>query len=220
MKIKEKAKARVLRERGYSINEIHQKLKVSKSSISTWVHDIELDNVAKARIKGLAADALLKSNITHQRQTLEKLKVAHDYGKSVLINSPTAKGYKSILCALIYFCEGNKSPKDVAFSNSDPNLVKTFLHLFRCSFELNESKFRVCVHLHTYHDELKQREFWSELTQIPLSQFMKTYHKANSGKYKKEGYAGCVQIRYYDAKIARKLLALANIFMEAIRVST
>lgn len=50
---------------------------------------------------------------------------------------------------------------------------------------LNESKFSVQVHLHSYHDMNTQLNVWSEATGIPRSQFIKPYLKKNSSLYKK-----------------------------------
>ncbi|MSR71498.1 MAG: helix-turn-helix domain-containing protein [Candidatus Taylorbacteria bacterium] len=213
MKTKEKRQAILLRAKGYSMREISILLKVCKSTASVWVRDVKLDNKAQQRIKKLSQIALYKTNTTQRNKTLEANEIACVYAKGILDSVRLTCEAKQVLCALMYWCEGTKAPKDVAFSNSDPNLVKTFLNLFRSGFEVDESKFRICVHLHSYHDEQKMRSFWSKITGIPVSQFMKTYHKSHSGKYKKEGYKGCVQIRYYDVRIARKLLAIASIFM-------
>ena len=92
--------------------------------------------------------------------------------------------------------------------------ITTFIFLFRNSFKLDESKFRVLMHLHKYHNEKTEKDFWSKITKIPQNQFNKTYLKQNSGKYKKEGYQGCIKIYYGDVSIARKLRSIAKMFME------
>ena len=116
---------------------------------------------------------------------------------------------------MIYWCEGNKSLRDsVFFTNSDPRLIANFLHLFRNSFDIDESKFRVCMHLHDYHNEEKQLNFWSDVTFIPKNQFFKSYKKLNTKKRIRDNYQGCIQVRYYDINIARKLQAVAKEFMD------
>ena len=47
-----------------------------------------------------------------------------------------------ILCALIYWCEGAKVKTGIAFTNSDPNLVRTFLHLLKTGFDIDEKNSR------------------------------------------------------------------------------
>ncbi|KKU79357.1 MAG: hypothetical protein UY04_C0011G0023 [Parcubacteria group bacterium GW2011_GWA2_47_7] len=111
-----------------------------------------------------------------------------------------------MLAALIYECEGGKSEKSsLEFTNSDPDLVRIFLRLLRESVSLDESKFRVVMHLHSYHDEAVEKNFWSKIIQIDKKQFLKTYQKHESGNAK-PGYRGCVQIKYFDVNIKRVLL--------------
>ena len=70
------------------------------------------------------------------------------------------------------------------------------------------------MHLHKYHDEKSQKDFWSKITNIPKEQFNKTYQKPSNGKYKKEGYQGCIKVYYGDVSIARKLQSVAKTLME------
>jgi hypothetical protein len=98
------------------------------------------------------------------------------------------------------------------FINSDPNLVHTFLSLLRRSFNIDENKFRVCIHLHDYHNELRQIKFWSKITDIPTGKFLKSFRKSNTGKRVRNNYNGCVSIRYHDVMVSRELLMTAQAF--------
>ena len=77
---------------------------------------------------------------------------------------------------------------------------------------LDEKKLRICLHLHEYHSEVRQKQFWSQVTAIPLNQFFKVYKKPHTGKRKKENYPGCVSVRYYDVDVAFALNALWRLF--------
>ena len=214
MKIIEQIKAKKLRGEGFSLSEISRRLGVSKSTASLWLKDVELSPDAEKKIKAKFTAGQLASHETKRRQTREKEDVARSLAIGVL-NHYSPNVYTSkIFCAVIYFCEGSKIIKDgIRFTNSDPLLIATFLKLFRSSFELKKEKFRVGVHLHNYHDKGTQLKFWSKIARIPLSQFIKPYIKNSSGLYKKEGYQGCVSIRYADSRIARELKAIALEFM-------
>src|SRR3989338_8142703 len=50
MKLVEKEKARVLRKKGYSINQIVKEAGLTKSSVSLWVRDIVLTKVQKNKL--------------------------------------------------------------------------------------------------------------------------------------------------------------------------
>ncbi len=214
MKLLEKNKAIFYRKKGFSIKEISDKLLVSKSTISLWVRDLELGENAKKILLNKSTLGQIKSQEAHRLATQLKREDATKFGIEIVNKYKKNKSNDLILCALIYNCEGAKSEHDlVSFTNSSPLLLKTFLKFFRSAFILNENKFRVCLHLHKYHNEKEQLSFWSKTLRIPLSQFSKVFIKPNSGLYKKDGYRGCVRIRYCDVSLARKLMAVANVFM-------
>jgi hypothetical protein len=102
----------------------------------------------------------------------------------------------------------------MAFTNSDPKLVKTFLKLLRNSFTLDEKRFHPCIHIHSYHSPKVQLDFWSKVTDIDKQQFIKPYRKANSGKRIREGCQGCIDVRYSSSDLARRLLAIAKAFLQ------
>lgn len=121
-----------------------------------------------------------------------------------------------MLCALIYWCEGAKlygNKGNFCFTNSDPMLVAAFLKLLRASFDIDESKFHPALHIHEYHNERAQLKFWSKVTSIPVGQFIRSYRKPESGITIRKGYQGCVQVRYYDKMVLRRILAIASEFL-------
>ncbi|MEI6864342.1 MAG: hypothetical protein WCK46_03220 [Candidatus Adlerbacteria bacterium] len=216
IKILEKKEASRLRKKGYSLGEISTKLNISKGTASLWLKHVLISSVGKSRIKERRAKGAANSRQAHLKQTTERLKEASLFaGKTLSVVAITPE-LSRISCALMYWCEGEKSKNDksLTFTNSDPLLVKSFLKNLRAGFPISEEKFRVCVHLHSYHNKDKQLLFWSKVTSIPLEQFVKPYQKMNSGKNIREGYAGCASIRYHDVKVARQVHALARAFLQ------
>ena len=211
-KISEKKEATRLRLRGRSLNEIATQLGISKASASVWLRDIQLSKRARQAIQKKRQKARQRSADTHHTQTRARLEESASLAKVMVADVHIDQRLSCVICALMYWCEGEKTKNDktLTFANSDPRLVATFLHLFRKSFDVDERKFRVCLHLHGYHKENKQIRFWSRVTGISTTQFLKTYHKSNTGKRTREGYAGCASIRYYDTRIARQIQALAR----------
>ena len=215
MKKELQMQARSLRLKGYSIKELHQMLGVSKSSISEWVRDVKLSKKAQARLIQNYTKGQIASQKSIQEKTKQKNLEANRFAFSIVEQVDPSCEMALLLCALIYQCEGSKNIRDsITFTNSDPYMIKTFLFLFRQGFVVDEKKFRVLMHLHRYHNEKTQKKFWSKIASIPIEQFNKTYLKPNNEKYKKEGYQGCIQIRYNDVVIGRKLQAIAKMFME------
>lgn len=215
MKLKEKEAAIRLRKRGYSINEIYKELGVSKSSVSLWTREIPLSQRARHRLeRNLTRGQLRSREVLHARGE-QRRKYARQIAQEIMSSFTATKAINQILCAMMYYCEGTKADHvGISFTNSSPFLVKTFLELLRDSFDLQETKFSVCLHLHAYHNEKRQKKFWSDTTNIPETQFMKSFRKKNTEKRIRENYPGCVNIRYYDVQLCRILNALALEYMK------
>jgi transcriptional regulator with XRE-family HTH domain len=202
-----------LRKRGYSLNEIHKKFGVSKSTLSSWTGDVILSSGAKLRLLKKIKLGQLVSAENKKRKTKEFSQLCLENSIYDVSNLSLDQNLAKIICSLIYYCEGAKNARyGVCFMNSDSELVKTFLELFRMSFNINENKFRICLHLHKYHNPQKQIKFWSKETHIPIGQFIKPYLKQNTAKRSKKGYNGCASIRYHDTVVARQLNSTAKAF--------
>ena len=208
--------ALLLRKEGYSLAEISEQLHISKSTASLWMRTVALEQTAKERISSKRTEARARAAQTNRRKKDERLTIVQEYAKSVLKGIDLPEDTSRLLCSLLYWCEGAKLRKSSTFSfmNSDPNLVKTFMRLMRSGFPIDERKLRLQVHLHEYHDSQKQLLFWSNLTNIPLSQCLKPYHKPHTGIRTREGYQGCASIRYLDIQLGRKIEAIGKLFIE------
>ncbi len=213
MKVQESIKAKELRKKGYSLGEISRELKISKSTVSVWVKDIKLDDKAREILN----DKIHKSQRVFIENNILKGKLknmeAEIFAQNIVKNSRIQINEKLIICALIYWCEGSKD-RNFAFMNSDPELLKKFIMLLRDCFIIDEKKFRVCVHLHGYHDKEKQLKFWSKTLRIPLNQFIKPFIKFNNKIHIRENYQGCASLRYHDSLVARNLKAVAMEFIK------
>lgn len=214
-----KKRAISLRERGYSIKEIASKLGISKDTSSIWLRNVVLTPKAELRLRKKEIFGQYKGRLVLLEKSIKQQSELFECATRLVSGVKSSKELSKLCCALIYFCEGNKQTGFVRFTNSDPTLVKTFMVLLRRGFDLEELKFRALMHLHQYHNEEKQRIFWSKLTGIPSSQFHKTYSKPNTGARIRDDYPGCLAISYYDSKIAKELMAIYNAFYKGVSVN-
>lgn len=201
-----KKSAVALRKKGHSLSEISQKLDISQSTASLWLKDITLSKKAQSRIHDLSSDGRKKAVETNRKKrVVEDIKIAEKVGE-YFFKRPAID--PKLACALLYWGEGTKydGNTSISFMNADSEMIRYFLCAFRRAFPVDEKKFRALVHLHEYHDTGKQLRFWSTVTRIPIDQFNKSYMKKNTGKSKKEGYPGCISIRYSDNKIYKELM--------------
>ena len=212
MKKNLKPKALKLRERGYSIAEISRRIKISKSTAYVWVKEVKLSFSAKKRIQERSDNGRARGMKTNKRKRQQLIASTVARVKKDLARLRHTREIDKVLCSFLYWCEGNKDQAAVGFTNSDPLLMATFLKLFRSAYSLDESKFRICLHLHEYHKEKKQKKFWSKILDIPLEQFSRIYRKPHTGRNYRKGYPGCVSLRYYDYKVAMELCAVWKLF--------
>lgn len=210
-----KEKAKRLRRTGYSLKQIAEKLRIAKSTASGWLRDIRLSERALGRLKKRRQLGQHKARQTKRKKREKKFKQLKAEKRKGLSKSKIDKQILKLCCSLLYWCEGGKyTDSHIIFANSDPILIKTFVNLLRQSFKLDEKKFRVLVHIHEYHSDIKQKRFWSRITEIPISQFTQSYKKPHTKKRKRNNYPGCIRVSYYDAKVAKELKALYTVFSE------
>ncbi len=214
-----KTLARRMRASGKSMGEIAILLDLPHGTIRSWVYQVQVDESGMKRLQQRAIQnrqEALRVQKEKRAKQYDQLKgkirqeIAHEFVAA-------SKVQKKIWCALLFWAEGSKSGSSLVFTNSDPVMIRCFLQLLRSAFLIDESKFRVLLHIHEYHNDVEQRLFWSKETDIPLEQFNRSYRKPNTGKNKREGYMGAASIRYYDTRIAQELTELYNTLAVTLR---
>lgn len=185
------AKARVKRQEGLSLRAIAREFGVSSSTISRWVKDIDYNDKSFNNARNLENSYKMKDEALVDNFEVDKTKA-------------------KVLASILYWCEGYKYPASnhVGFCNSDYNMSKTFITLLRSGYTLDESKFRVHLQIHTTHNLQSLIKFWSELLDIPASQFYKPTVTKPTGTMKRLDYKGTCTIKYYDVKILWQLMGL------------
>src|SRR3989344_2174021 len=202
--------AKKLRNKGYSLAEISAELRIAKGTASAWLSNVSLSKKALKRLERRGLLGRLKAAESIRRIWDERRVLLIDEAKQLLAEIPIEKSHHLLFCALLFECEGAKDVSTLEFINSNPLIISGFLSFLRNSFPLDESKFRITMHLHEYHNERVQKKFWSKVTGLKESQFTKTYHKPNGGKNYRQDYPGCIRVRYCDYRIATKLQFVAR----------
>lgn len=155
------------------------------------------------------------------KKRLSKIKEAErqEHAKNIaeqvdLSNEITAK----VILSMLYGSEGAKKDRDgrLTFVNSDPQMIRAFITLMRSVYTIDETKWRCTLHLHSYHREQTEKRFWSQLVDVPLQQFTKVYQKKNDGPRKRDGYRGCLSLRYYDSEVAKELYYLYKEILKGV----
>lgn len=215
--INTKNKAIGLRKNGFSIKEIANKFHISQSTSSLWLRNAKVSENGIKRLRNRKILAQYRTSQKWQKIRIKQERINSKIAKKSLRCIKTDRDCCRLYAAILFWCEGGKADKTgVRFINSDPLLVKTFLRLFRRGFNIDEKRFHLLMHLHQYHNEHKQKLFWSSIAQVPTNQFNKTYIKKNTGKVIRANYPGCLAICYNDANILREIKALFKEFANKI----
>lgn len=211
-------KARMMRRKGFSYTEIASVFRISKSTASIWTSNEKVSMKGNLRISDKQNMARKKALTTLANRRISVMKQIDNNARFTLRKINIDRNLSKLLCSIFIWTEGEKGKYNrVGFTNSDPQMVKTFLNLLRKSYPLDEKKLRALVHVHEYHNMKKVLIYWSRITNIPLLQFNKSYLKPHTGKRTRDGYMGSIHISYYDYKVARELASIYNIFANKFR---
>ena len=168
MKTSERAEARRLRrEHGESIKQIAAALGVAKSSVSTWVRDIELtpSQLDALRLRNPALNGqLVGVRVRSERARSERLRAQAEGRRA----ARRGDSFHAAGC-MLHWAEGSKNRNVVQLSNSDPAMVFFFVAFLRRYFEVAEEKIRIQCNLHA-DDPAAVRsteDFWLRTLGLP-----------------------------------------------------
>lgn len=196
---------RQLRKKGLSYGEILAQVEASKSSISKWCSDIILkpDIQRQLKTRGVRASGRGLMNQRERQVELEAINLKAKAG----ISSVNWSEFK-LMGLMLYWAEGAKT-RLVDFTNSDPKMIVVMMSWFREVLGIRDKDFKLQLHLHGGQDEKHLKNYWSNLTNIPLHQFHKSYIKrAGTGHRKKCLYYGTAKIRICNKNLLRKILGM------------
>src|SRR3989344_5227472 len=189
-----KTKAIKLRKEGLSYNEIRKQVKVAKSTLSLWLKDAPLTETQKKKFYTNQILNLARGAQSQKERRLREIAEIVKNAKSEISSSISLESYR-LFGAALYWAEGNKK-NNLGITNSDPYLILFMVKWFEKVLGASPKK-DLKAHLNIYPQQNEQgiKQFWSELTGIPLENFGKTFVKPLNKNYKKNNlYYGTIKI--------------------------
>jgi len=222
-------KALALRVKGYSYNEIKQKLGVPKSTLSSWFSELILSDFAKKRLQsrvkegtlnGLVKRNILQTQLAQQRAKEIRLKAEKEINK-------ISKNDLLLLGTTLYWAEGYKRLKIVkgkerthhaiSLTNSDPLIVVTFIKFLKEILGVLPEKISMSMRLFAHMNEDEAIFYWHKVTGLPKSQFKKPQYPISKSSLGKRPYNrlpyGTVQVIVSDTNKFHKIMG----FIEGIQ---
>lgn len=213
-KVVQQNRARDLRKLGWTLTEICEELGVSKASASLWCKDVEIDEQELARRR---RERFLTGNEGARQRGPNKLQRA----KQAEIEDARLQGLRAVgrltdreflVAGLAYYSgEGSKTGGAVKFANSDPRLLAFFLAWLRRFFDIDESRLRLKLYLHEGLDLDAADRFWSDVTGIPRSQFIKPYRAVPDPSIRNTKHVfGCPAVSYSCTRTHRRIMGMID----------
>jgi len=211
----EKNKTFDLRKQGKSYKQISDLLKVSKSTVSLWLKNVDWSKDIKERL-------IEESKITSRKRLtdlngLRKNRLEDHYAKA---EKEATKEFKKlrddrlfITGINLYWGEGDKVFKNgiVRISNIDEKLLKIFNDFLQMICRVAVDKIRAGILLYPDLDPDECLKFWSENVRISASRFFKSTVIQGKHKEKRSGYGVCI-VSVHDKYLKKKMLVWLDLF--------
>lgn len=174
---KDKDIAIKLRKQGKSYNEINKILGIPKGTLSDWFQDLRFSKDIKIKLINEAKNKWARNITDYNKKRaaiiLEGARKIQDIESKKIKNISNKELW--LLGTALYWAEGSKRERwQVRFTNSDPNMVRFMMYYFRNICNIKEEKFRLTLQIHPNVSEEKAKRYWSNIAEVPPSQFYKT----------------------------------------------
>ncbi|MFD3795787.1 hypothetical protein [Streptomyces californicus] len=191
-------KARELRLQGMTYDQIQVELGCSKSSISLWVRDLPKPEPRYTEEERLARMNAGLANLRagQDRERVETKRAAREsIGK-------LSDRELFIAGVTLYWAEGMKDEpysrrESLLFINSDPNVIKVYLRWLDL-LGVARDRLHIRVSIHESGDAPGAERFWSDVTGVPRTAFMRATLKKHNPKTNRRNtgatYHGCLVI--------------------------
>lgn len=201
-----------LRKQGYSYSEILEFISVSQSTISRWCYAVSLTKRQERRliekrrhnpfIRGLIKKA--------QKEEIKAQEWAYQKSKSIFIN----QNLLFLVGIILYWAEGSqfKKHRAIEFTNTDPNMIKIIMFVFRNIFDLSEERFKLTVRISNKGNLEEAKQFWlniTELSRINLRSPELLTLKKTSQSLRRHPYGIC-RISINNSFLFKKINACSN----------
>ncbi|MFY9462618.1 MAG: hypothetical protein WAP52_00320 [Candidatus Sungiibacteriota bacterium] len=165
-------KARILRSRGASLNELALRFRIPKSTIRYWCRDIVLSDeqqrhlFQKQKLGGIFAAERIRQKriqITQRLRSEGMDEIGRMSSRELLL-----------VGAALYWAEGyRKGDGEFGFVNSDPEMIRLVIRWLTdaCEISKKDIHLRVCINIAHKGRLARIHEFWSQTTGVPRGQF-------------------------------------------------
>lgn len=181
-----------MRHKGKSYNEIKDKLKVSKSTLSYWLRDMPLSRDQVNTLRAYSPKRIERFRNTMREKRDARLSevykvVSKDLGK-------LSKRDIMISGFFLYWGEGGKTKLyTTTLANTDPQMIRFYIRWLQV-LKVDQSKIKIRLQLYSDMDISKEISFWSKVLSLEKDHFVKPYIKKTARiniSYRGFGHGTC-----------------------------
>lgn len=209
-----------LRREGQSIRDIEISLGIPRSTLSGWFKDIQLSASQQEALNQRHRTALIKARVfaaaahrnTKQRR-IESIKKAAQEQLDLFSEDDITT--LELALAMLYLGEGAKTKQGLRLGNSNPLIMRFYIHALVKVYKLPLESLYFALHLRADQDENTEKLYWSEALDVPLSRF--TYFikdPRTAGRPTRPEYHGVCLASGGPVEIQRRLMYLSEAFCE------
>jgi predicted transcriptional regulator len=194
-KTEERMEARKLRqEQGLSVNKIAEKIGVSRSTFSRWVKDIPLTTdqrhqlIENSKSYGAQHQGSIANKVKHR-------KIREAYQQAGREKAGEGDALHLAGC-MLYWTEGTKGRAECRVTNSDPDMMLTFIRFLRQCFRIEDERFQIRITTYLGNglslEDIEQ--YWLDLLKLPyecLKQTSMKQPKSSNQRGRKLFYGTC-----------------------------
>lgn len=176
-----------MRKKGYTYSEISQSLHVSKSTLSGWLSEVELDVAAQNRIDEIKKQSRLKGASIRKKERIEKTRVLKTKAEKNI--AKLIRNERFIAGLALYWAEGSKEKvhrpdAQIDFANTDIEMIKImikWLHEF-CSCAYNDISIKLYIHDSEKQKIQHHKEYWENGLDFARLRIDYVYYKKHTVK--------------------------------------
>lgn len=169
--------ARALRRQGFSVREIATRLSAAKSTVSLWVRDVPitaeqrsvLDHNRRQRVSALQRTRMSVYSAVWRRRRLSYQQEGRELARA---GNPLHRAG-----CMLYWAEGSKTlQSQLAFVNSDPDMMLFFLRFLRQCYRVRNEAVGIALNCYADHGLSPEQieNHWLKILRLPRTCLRKT----------------------------------------------
>lgn len=190
-----------------SYSQIKNALRVSKSTLSYWLHDHPLSLERVRELRDWSAQRIERYRETRRKTRETRLYDYYKQQKRIIF--PMSERDLFIAGLFLYWGEGTKSFNDLSVSNTNPSVALLFMAWMMKCFLVPKEKFVVRLQLYKDMNIKDELEYWQSVLRLSLNQFRKPYIKKSNQTditYKRDFKHGTCNVHVRDARLSEQVL--------------